>query len=175
MSWSGWRSERQLRARKVICTTHGALIDGQPSQNERAMQNMMWPIILILVLLLLLISGINKFFRLRMLNRMQPEERAEFLKAEIKKKSVESAIKSSEARIAGVKAAEREVGYDYKASEEILNAIRTAKAEGKSYVRVWVPESRKASVLRWARRERLGAHEVKKGNRNDTLISFSGF
>lgn len=117
-----------------------------------------WAIILVLVAVIFLVAWQNAKKRKAMLDAMSPDERQKFLDDE-------------EAQLAALR--ERE---DEKRSEGAKQQISIAKAEGRKYARVWVPQNDVESVMRWAERQTFTALRVKEGKQTaDIQLSISGF
>lgn len=104
-----------------------------------------------------------------MLDAMSPEERKKFLDNEQAERAALQARLAEEARL-------RQIKEDEDRAEVAKQQISIAKAEGRKYARVWVPQGDVASVMRWAERQTYTALRVKEGKQTtDVQLSISGF
>ena len=53
--------------------------------------------------------------------------------------------------------------------------IILAKAEGRTYARVWASRADEAAIIRWGNRQGYKIMRVKEGKQGDVQLSISGF
>ncbi|WP_400083791.1 hypothetical protein [Yoonia sp. R78084] len=126
-----------------------------------------------IILLLFGAFGIATWYEVKKrkakLDAMSPEEREKFLADEEAQRAAEKKQHEENTRL-------RRIKEDDERSEGAKQQIEIARAEGRKYARVWVPQHHVDSVMRWAERQTYTALKVQERKHStETQLSISGF
>jgi hypothetical protein len=129
---------------------------------------MFWLILAVVIVLVVLIKYCADAKREERLASVSPEVRERFLKLETKKRKKERLeLRMKEARER--RKSDSQAARDYGVSRQ----VDVGRAEGKKFVRVWVPAHKVKAITRWAGRNGLRALHVKDGSKGDSQISIT--